>query len=237
MEEALQRRSRTIDNASYLEVRNLRSFSGRQHTCNGATTENRTGMTAMNARFDLITVDCYVCVIDRDEAGCRSVKNDIERIVAEDVTALLTPERRLVYRDSQGDWGEVLLTYRDGTPHFGGFCPLSPESDLRKALDMLTPAFVGAPSDDDLLTMGYRRPFKLLDDGRIAAILTHHDSQHALAAGIHAFGHDDAYYFETYESAASALKQWNGVGDPEGWFLHPRSGRRPEDDDPANEIL
>ncbi|KDR25535.1 hypothetical protein BG60_28075 [Caballeronia zhejiangensis] len=163
------------------------------------------------------------------------MKNDIERIIVEDVASLLTPEQRLVYRDSQGDWGEVLLTFGDGMPHFGGFRPLSPEENLRQALDMLTPAFVGDPTDHHLLKMGYRRPFKLLDDGRIAAILTHHSRQHALAAGIHAFGHDDTFYYETYDSAASALKQWNGVGDPDGWFFHPRSGRRREDGDSAKE--
>lgn len=36
---------------------------------------------------------------------------------------------------------------------------------------------------------------------------------------------DSVYDFEADETAWRAILEWDGTGDPEGWFRHPHSGR------------
>jgi hypothetical protein len=70
-------------------------------------------------------------VIDLDNGG-RSVTNDIEQVCAELVTqGVLSPGHRLVYRDSENIWDEVLL---DSACAFVRFLPLratTPEEAMR----------------------------------------------------------------------------------------------------------
>jgi hypothetical protein len=52
----------------------------------------------------------FVCVTDLDLDGARSVTNDIENVIADLVTMeRLFPGDRLIYRDSEGTWDEVVL--------------------------------------------------------------------------------------------------------------------------------
>ncbi|MGF6877344.1 hypothetical protein [Paraburkholderia sp. MM5477-R1] len=189
----------------------------------------------MNARYEFFIADRFVCLIDRDETGCRSVTNDIERVVAHDLGYLLTPGRRLVYRDSMGVWDEVLLSFSEGIARFEVFRTLKDDQHLKDMLDLLTPAFFGEPSDADLLRAGYKRPFRVLADGRVAAIMIINSSIVAVAVGIHAFGQQDAFYYRSHEQAEQALEQWRKGPEPAGWFRHPQSGRRRENGDPARE--
>ncbi|SAK63758.1 hypothetical protein AWB80_02916 [Caballeronia pedi] len=192
----------------------------------------------MNARYDHFIVDNFVCLIDRDEPGCRSVTNDIERIIEQDLADLLLPHRRLVYRDSEKRWDEVVIEHRGGRACFLEFRPLGhDDSRLADLFDLLTPAYFGEPSDDDLLKMGYERPFKVLDDGRIAGLMPINLNVCALVVGIHSMGHHDAFYYRTREQAKRALNEWRGDGEPRGWVRHPQSGRRREDGDPAKEYM
>lgn len=189
----------------------------------------------MNARYYIFTVPGFVCLIDRDLDGCRSITNDIDRIIDEDLPAILTSAHRLVYRDTMGRWDEVLLTQRDGVTRFADFAPL--DQQLAASFALMTPAFFGDPTDDDLLAMGYERPFKFLNDGRIAAIQTINTWLVAIVVDVHAYGHNDAFYYRSRERATDALEQWNGTGEPQGWVRHPQSGRRRDDGDPSKEYL
>ncbi|BAO90657.1 hypothetical protein [Caballeronia cordobensis] len=191
----------------------------------------------MNANYHVFQIPGFVCLIDRDCDGCRSVTNDVERIIDEDLSLLLAvPGVRLIYRDSQGRWDEVLLKRREHVGSFDGFAPIR-DDKLAETIDVLTPAFFGDPTDDDLLAMGYERPFKVLDDGRIAALQTINTWLIALAVGIYGHGHEDAYYYRSRDDAKRALDDWTSKGEPQGWIRHPQSGRRREDGDPAREYI
>jgi hypothetical protein len=98
------------------------------------------------------------------------------------------------------------------------------------------PAFTNAPNDEDLLRMGYERPFKVLGDGRIAAIMHIDGFTEALVVGIHPWGHDHTYYYR-HGKAAQALAVWNGEHDPDGWIRHPQTGRRRPDGDASKEYV
>ncbi|MDG4887619.1 MAG: hypothetical protein EOQ64_15520 [Mesorhizobium sp.] len=58
-----------------------------------------------------------VFIADRCRPGLPSVTNDAERVVEECLAAY--GERRIVYRDSAGEWGELLHT----GIQFRGFAP------------------------------------------------------------------------------------------------------------------
>ena len=189
----------------------------------------------MNARYYTFFVTDYICLVDRDCSGCRSVTNDIDRIIKDDLAAILTPAVRLVYRDSEGRWDEVKLKHDSGTPIFDGFAPL--DIKLASTFDVLTPAFCGDAIDDNLLAMGYERPFKVLDDGRIAALQIINPWLVALVVGVHAYGHTDAYYYRTRAAAKHALESWSGEGEPQQWIRHPQTGRRRDNGDPAREYF
>jgi hypothetical protein len=101
-------------------------------------------------------------------------------------------------------------------------------------LKLLEPSFTGIPTDEQLLALGYTRPIKRLSDGRICAIMPIGFTD-ALCIGIHPWGHNHAYYYRAGGEAATALKTWDGEGEPTGWVRHPQSGRRRTDGDPARE--
>ncbi|WP_250476000.1 hypothetical protein [Caballeronia sp. GAFFF1] len=187
----------------------------------------------MKARYYFFVVGEFLCLVDRNLAGDRSVANDIARIIDEDLAPIIVRPFRLFYRDSCGRWDEAKLAYENGFARFDGFAPVEPK--IASTFDTLTPAFFGNASDDDLLAMGYERPFKILNDGRIAAIQVINTWMVAIAADVHAYGHRDAYYYRNRDDARRALEAWNGQGEPAGWLRHPQSGRRREDGDPARE--
>ena len=50
-------------------------------------------------------------------------------------------------------------------------------------------------------------------------------------------GYDEAFCYDTVGEAVIALLQWNGVGEPDGWFRNPGTGRRRPDGDKAKEYI
>jgi hypothetical protein len=49
--------------------------------------------------------------------------------------------------------------------------------------------------------------------------------------------YDDGWCYESYDVALAAAEDWDGRGEPEGWFRHPTSGRRRPEGDPAQEYV
>lgn len=66
---------------------------------------------------------------------------------------------------------------------------------------------------------------RTLPDGRIIGVarLLYHWTLHV---GIDEDGYADRWCFATRELAEAACRDWSGVGDPDGWHRHPKSGRR-----------
>lgn len=66
---------------------------------------------------------------------------------------------------------------------------------------------------------------RTLPDGRVCGVhqLLFHWTLHV---GIHEFGYEERYCFDTFPRAVVGLESWSGEGDPEGWHRHPESGRR-----------
>jgi hypothetical protein len=86
------------------------------------------------SKYDYKVIAGVLCVVDADEEGARSVTNDAEHVVAElHALGLLPPGRRLIYRDSTGQWDEMQV--REGGL-FVGFAPLRAKS-LLEALAMV----------------------------------------------------------------------------------------------------
>jgi hypothetical protein len=86
------------------------------------------------SKYDYKVISGVLCVVDADEEGARSVTNDAEHVYSElHALGLLPPGRRLIYRDSTGQWDEMLM--RDGGL-FVGFAPLRAKS-LIEALQIV----------------------------------------------------------------------------------------------------
>jgi hypothetical protein len=66
---------------------------------------------------------------------------------------------------------------------------------------------------------------RVLPDGRICGVhrLMFHWTMHV---DIDPVGYAEHYCFATKELALKALHEWDGIGDPEGWHRHPKTGRR-----------
>jgi|SRR5882724_8772351 len=59
-----------------------------------------------------------------------------------------------------------------------------------------------------------------------------------LAIGpLHSDTYRDSWEYTVREPAIAAFVDWNGEGEPEGWYRHPSSGRRRPDGDPAKEFI
>jgi hypothetical protein len=50
-------------------------------------------------------------------------------------------------------------------------------------------------------------------------------------------GYDEAYCYDTVGEAVIALLKWNGVGEPDGWFRNPGTGRRRPNGDKTKEYI
>jgi len=48
----------------------------------------------------------------------------------------------------------------------------------------------------------------------------------AIVADFNLAGYDERWCYKEFSTAAGALKDWDGEGEPEGWHRHPLSGRR-----------
>lgn len=64
-----------------------------------------------------------------------------------------------------------------------------------------------------------------LPDGRLCGVmrLLFHWTLHV---DIDHTGYADRYCYQTLSGALSALKDWDGTGEPHGWHRHPKTGRR-----------
>jgi len=97
-----------------------------------------TGIQALpcvRCHFDVV-LPCpapgVVAIIDQDD-GAMSVTNDIENVVARLVTlGMLRAGDRLVYRDSGGDWDEVVLTPGMKFSHFDQYRAVSVSDLIRE---------------------------------------------------------------------------------------------------------
>ena len=50
-------------------------------------------------------------------------------------------------------------------------------------------------------------------------------------------GYDEAFCYDTVGEAIIALLNWNGEGEPDGWFRNPSTGRRRPDGNKSQEYM
>jgi hypothetical protein len=193
--------------------------------------------------------DVTFLVIEDQDQGM-SVTNGIDVVLAEQVNAgNLQPHYRVIYRDTEHTWDEVIIGTRC---EYRSFFSLNasnlfdamrvslakrPPSTIESLLNLPgEPSFKGEPNDDDLLRLGYERPFRVLPDGRIAAVMPINQFTDALVIGLHPWGHDDAFYY-SHGEAAKMLAAWDGEAEPQGWTRHPQSDRLRPEGDPEREYI
>lgn len=84
---------------------------------------------------------------------------------------------------------------------------------------------------------GYR-DIKLFSAERWGAVmpLIHHAAIVTGTVG-NRHGLDDRWCYRSQEDAARHLGSWDGVGEPDGWDRHHRTGRRREGGDPELETI
>lgn len=83
------------------------------------------------ATYGYTVLDAFVLVVDQDQG--MSVTNDAERVIADLARAQVLAGRRVLYRDTDKRWDELLIAV-DGT--FAGFAPLgaaSPQEAIARA--------------------------------------------------------------------------------------------------------
>lgn len=66
---------------------------------------------------------------------------------------------------------------------------------------------------------------KRCENGRLVGIMPFLFTW-AIVADLTDVGYEDRWCYKSLQDARSALKEWNGDGEPEGWHRHPLSGRR-----------
>ncbi|MBB5496877.1 hypothetical protein [Paraburkholderia sp. MM5384-R2] len=175
-----------------------------------------------------------VAVADLNQPGHRSVTNDIENVIADlvRVGALLSGDR-VIYRDSDGVWDQVII---DDACRFERFESIGASSAVEAVVRLIAQEHPITPaSDDDLLARGYLAPVRRFDNGRIACLMEVNPWLYAICTDLFEGGHDNAFYYRDRESATNALLAWDGTGEPSDWWRHPQSGRRRHDGDPSRE--
>lgn len=81
-----------------------------------------------------------------------------------------------------------------------------------------------------LVHNGYR-DVETLPDGRWAATFRFVFTHAIIVGKMFDFsGYDDRWCYHTYDDAYTALRAWDGTGEPTGWHRHPASGRRVSDE-------
>ena len=76
-----------------------------------------------------------------------------------------------------------------------------------------------------------------LPDGRVLHLQRMTHSYRVSVSPADAAVFDSVYDFEADETAWTAFLEWDGNGDPEGWFRHPQSGRCRPGGDPSKEYI
>lgn len=51
------------------------------------------------------------------------------------------------------------------------------------------------------------------------------------------YGCEQVFDYDNVQAAIAALLAWDGLGEPEGWFRNPDTGRRRPNNDPAQEYI
>lgn len=50
-------------------------------------------------------------------------------------------------------------------------------------------------------------------------------------------GYEDRWCYHDLEAAKKAFDEWDGIGEPDGWHRHPKTGRRREGGDATTEYI
>jgi hypothetical protein len=82
------------------------------------------------ATYGYTVLGAFILVVDQDQG--MSVTNDAEHVIADLARARVLPGRRVLYRDTDKHWDELVVS--DGA--FAGFAPLgatTPEEAIAKA--------------------------------------------------------------------------------------------------------
>jgi hypothetical protein len=81
---------------------------------------------------------------------------------------------------------------------------------------------------------------RTLPDGRVLILYAHFmdesltiSTPEDLRLGVYT----DDWSYQDHRAAVVALNEWDGEGDPVGWYSHHRTGRRRPDGDPEREYV
>jgi hypothetical protein len=94
--------------------------------------------------------------------------------------------------------------------------------------DMLEREMAGVPMTEEELAVvgeGNWTDLKRFPDGRVACVARFIYTS-AILDSVSRMGHENRWCYHTRADAQRALAQWDGTGEPQGWFRHPDSGRR-----------
>ena len=76
---------------------------------------------------------------------------------------------------------------------------------------------------EDLKAQGYRHI--VIKNGEICGLYKFAYTW-AIISGMNAFGYEGRWCYHNLIDAIAAFDKWNGIGDPEGWYRDPTTGRR-----------
>ena len=97
--------------------------------------------------------------------------------------------------------------------------------------DMLERDMAGVPMTDEELAIvgeGHWTDLKTFPDGRHACVARFIYTA-AILDSVTRMGYENRWCYHCAADARRALAEWDGTGEPQGWFRHPGSGRRVDD--------
>ena len=119
-------------------------------------------MGTHDATFQIVkTTAEIVWLVDLDESGRRSVTNDAERVV--DQLYKLYGDRRIIYRDSMGNWDELIHDH-------GRFVRFAPARDMAPPTDPATRGQMSAERREK-----ERRVAHYVDQAKLVGLEHHRD--------------------------------------------------------------
>lgn len=69
--------------------------------------------------------------------------------------------------------------------------------------------------------------WRQLRDGRVLILYPHSFGQYQLTIGPACLPvYDDTWIWHNYQGAEAAFLNWDGTGEPTGWYRNPKTGRR-----------
>lgn len=80
---------------------------------------------------------------------------------------------------------------------------------------------------------------RMLEDGRTVTVypMTYDKGRVLLSEDDSSIYALDAWCYDSVPAAIAAVEEWDGEGEPQGWFRHPDSGRRRPDGDAEREYV